>query len=157
MTDKWHVWFRDITRTVAKNSNCVRRQVGCTLVLDKRIIATGYNGLPSGFPNCNDYGCMYPKRKSGEALHKIPCIHAEENALLQCAIHGISCKDATAYISITPCNTCLTKLIQAGIKRVFVEDFYTLGDDEETQRVWLLEQAKKHNGFQMILLPKIGG
>ncbi len=151
----WNSYFRNIVREVSGRSNCVKRQVGCVIVKDKRIIATGYNGLPSGFPNCNENGCLYPTRKSGESLNKIPCIHAEENALLQCAMYGVSCKGATAYVSITPCNTCLTKMIQAGIHTIFVEKFYYLGEDEESQRIWLLEQAKQCNGFQLILLPKI--
>ena len=155
-TNDWDTYFRRLTGVVATRSHCIKRQVGCVIVKDKRIIATGYNGLPSKFPNCNEHGCVYPNRKSGESLHKIPCTHAEQNALLQCAKHGTSCDGAVAYVSITPCNTCLTQLIQAGIHTVFVEEFYYLGEDEENQRVWLLEQAKKSHGFQLILLPVIG-
>ena len=133
----WDNYFMDIAHTVKKRSSCLTRQVGAVIVLDKRIIATGYNGTPMGLKNCNEGGCprcvarMRGEIKPGTDLDKCTCCHAEENAIVQSALHGISTKGATAYITLTTCTQCAKMLINAGIRRVVSEQPYP--DDLGTQ------------------------
>lgn len=106
---------------VATRSNCIRRSVGAVLVQDKRIIATGYNGTPHGIKNCDEGGCKRcsdrenGKLKSGEREETCVCIHAEQNAVIQAALHGVSTYGATLYTTIPPCSQCAKILINAGI------------------------------------------
>lgn len=109
---------------VAKRATCTRRQVGAVLVRDKRIITTGYNGSPPGMPHCTDVGCRMHEG------HCIRTIHAEQNAIVQAALHGVSTQGATCYVTATPCVTCAKLLVAAGIVRVVYGEKYTntLGD-----------------------------
>lgn len=103
---------------LAMRSTCLRRRVGCLIVRDDRIISTGYNGLPSGMPNCCNTGeCLKEKFKSEE--YKV-CIHSEQNALMQCAKLGISADGADLYVNADVCMTCAKLILAAGIKRVIV-------------------------------------
>lgn len=105
-----------IAHAVSTRATCNKRQVGCVLVVDRRIIATGYNGSLPGQPHCNDVGCeLNPAGKCTRT------VHAELNALLQCAMHGVASKGAVAYVTAIPCAECCKALIQAGIIRIVCE------------------------------------
>ena len=139
-SQRWINYFNKIVNVVATNSPCIRRKVGAIIVKDKRILATGYNGLPSGFTHCSS--CFGGKRKSGQKLHVLPCLHAELNCLIQCATHGISCKDADMFVSVFPCNDCLKAIIGAGIKNLYIKSYYALDEEGENTRSFLLSQAE---------------
>ena len=100
----WEEYFIEITKLVAQRSSCLSRQVGAILVKEKRILATGYNGSPSKIENCIERGgCLREGSKSGENLNECMAVHAEMNAILQCAKIGVSCEDATLYVTTKPC------------------------------------------------------
>jgi len=118
----WTQYFAEITKTVAKRSSCCRRQVGAILVKDKRIIATGYNGTPSGMKNCNDGGC--PRCNSAEksdpsTLLECLCVHAEENVIIQSALAGVSPEGSTIYVTDSPCLHCFKLLLSAKVSEVY--------------------------------------
>ena len=108
----------DIAKQVATRGTCDRKQVGCILVKDKRIIATGYNGSMSGADHCDDVGHLM------EDGHCVRTVHAEINALAQCAKYGVSCDGATAYCNTYPCWNCFKALVNAGIKSIYYSDSY---------------------------------
>ncbi len=122
----WKQYFMDITKMVAKRSTCLRRQVGALIVKDKRILATGYNGAPSGLKHCEEVGCIRDKIKvpSGQRHELCRGLHAEQNAIIQAAYHGISIKGATMYCTTSPCVICAKMIINAGIKEVIYEEGY---------------------------------
>jgi dCMP deaminase len=116
----WDEYFIEITRLVAKRSTCLRRQVGAVIVKDKNILATGYNGAPSGTSHCLDIGCLREKLgiPSGERHELCRGLHAEQNAIIQAAKHGTSIEGATLYCNTMPCIICSKMVINAGLKRV---------------------------------------
>ena len=124
----WGTYFLEIARVVASRSNCSRRQVAAVIVKDQRIISTGYNGTPRGVTNCFAGGCprAHSDAPSGSDLGNGICNHAEENAIIQAAYHGISVKDATLYCTLSPCLLCAKMIINAGIKKVIYENEYQL-------------------------------
>jgi dCMP deaminase len=125
----WNEYFMSITRMVAKRSTCLRRKVGAILVKDKRILATGYNGAPSGLRHCEEVGCLRENTSvpSGERHELCRGLHAEQNAIIQAAYHGFSIRGATLYCTNKPCVICSKMLINAGIRKILYEDGY---DDE---------------------------
>jgi len=122
----WDEYFMEITRLVAKRSTCLRRQVGAVLVKDKNILATGYNGAPSGVAHCLDVGCLREKLQipSGERHELCRGLHAEQNAIIQAAKHGTNIDGATLYSTTMPCIICSKMIINAGIRRVVYEIGY---------------------------------
>ncbi len=116
----WDDYFMRIAREVARRSTCLRRQVGAAVVLDKRILATGYNGAPSGLPHCAQVGCLRAELDvpSGERHELCRGLHAEMNALLQGARYGIRMEGATLYSTHVPCGLCSKMIINTGIRRV---------------------------------------
>ena len=125
----WEEYFMDITRLVAKRSTCLRRQVGAILVKDKKILATGYNGAPSRLNHCLDIGCLRQEQKipSGERHELCRGLHAEQNAIIQAAYHGVEIRGATLYCTNHPCIICSKMIINAGIEKVVYEDGYADG------------------------------
>ena len=119
-------YFLDVAKLVSKRATCLRRSVGSVLVKDKRILATGYNGAPAGLKHCFDIGCIRQKLKipSGERHELCRALHAEQNALIQASLYGISVKGSSLYSTCTPCVICAKMLINAGIKEIFVSDGY---------------------------------
>ena len=120
----WDEYFIDITKLTSKRSNCIRKQVGCVIVKDKRIISTGYNGTPFGIKNCLDGGCdrCLNNTESGSNLDMCICLHAEENALLSAS--SIDTKDAVLDCTHFPCLSCAKKIVQCRISKViFIEDY----------------------------------
>ena len=122
----WDEYFMKITRTVAERSTCLRRHVGAILVRDKRILATGYNGAPRGLKHCAEVGCLRESKQvpSGERHELCRGLHAEMNALLQAATHGIRIEGSTLYSTTYPCSLCAKMLINGGIKRVVAGEDY---------------------------------
>lgn len=127
--NKWDKRFIDLSFEIGNWSSCFKpnRQVGAVIVKDKRIIATGYNGAPSGVLDCKEKGyCMRMREniQSGTQLERCYAIHAEQNAIIQAAKVGVSIEGATLYCTHRPCTICTKMIINAGIKRVvFKEDY----------------------------------
>jgi len=116
----------DITHLVAKRSTCLRRQVGAVLVRDKKILATGYNGAPSGLEHCLEIGCLRERLgiPSGERHELCRGLHAEQNAIIQAAYHGVGIRGATLYCTNHPCIICSKMIINAGIQKIIFEEGY---------------------------------
>ena len=122
----WEEYFMEITRMVAKRATCLRRQVGAVLVMDKRLLATGYNGAPSGLAHCLEVGCFREEKQihSGERHELCRGLHAEQNVIIQAAFHGIRIQGSTLYCTNLPCAICTKMLINAGIKEIIYEGGY---------------------------------
>lgn len=116
----WEEYFMDITLLVARRSTCMRRQVGAVMVKDKNILATGYNGTPSGITHCDVTGCLREQLKvpSGERHELCRGLHAEQNAIIQAARHGVNIGGSVLYCTDSPCIICTKMLINAGIRKV---------------------------------------
>jgi len=143
----WEEYFMEITRLVAKRSTCLRRQVGAVLVMDKRILATGYNGAPSGLAHCLEVGCLREKRQipSGERHELCRGLHAEQNVIIQAAFHGIRIQGSTLYCTNLPCAICTKMLINAGIKEIIYEGGY----QDALSREMLLEAGIPARQFHL--------
>ncbi|MFC1814600.1 cytidine/deoxycytidylate deaminase family protein [Thermodesulfobacteriota bacterium] len=117
----WETYFMDITALVAKRSTCLRRSVGAVIVKDKRILTTGYNGAPRSIKHCIDAGCLREELNvaSGERHELCRGIHAEQNAIIQAALHGVSISAATLYCTNLPCSICAKMIINAGITKIY--------------------------------------
>jgi dCMP deaminase len=122
----WDTYFMDIACLVAKRSTCTRRAVGAIVVKDRRILSTGYNGAPSNVRHCIDVGCLREQMKvpSGERHELCRGIHAEQNAIIQAAYHGVSIKGAALYCTNLPCAICAKMIINAGIVRILYQSGY---------------------------------
>lgn len=133
----WDEYFMAITQLVATRSTCLRRQVGAIAVADRRILATGYNGAPSGLRHCLELGCLRQEKNipSGQRHELCRAIHAEQNVIVQAAYHGISIKGADLYCTDHPCVICAKMLINAGVKRIV----YRSGYPDELSREMLDE------------------
>jgi len=124
---------------VAERSTCLRRSVGAVLVKDKQILATGYNGAPTGIEHCEEAGCLREKLgvPSGERHEICRGLHAEQNVILQAARHGVSVKTSTLYITNAPCSICAKMIINAGINEVVISDHYP-----DKMAIGFLKEAK---------------
>jgi dCMP deaminase len=122
----WSEYFMTITNMVAKRSTCLRRHVGAILVKDKRILATGYNGAPAGVRHCEETGCLRRDSgvPSGQRHELCRGLHAEQNAIIQAAYHGVSISGSTLYCTNKPCIICSKMLINAGIKEIVYGEGY---------------------------------
>ncbi len=139
-----------ITRMVATRSTCLRRKVGAIVVKEKRILATGYNGAPSGLRHCEDVGCLRESSSipSGQRHELCRGLHAEQNVIVQAAYHGINISGSDIYCTNRPCSICTKLIINAGIRRIFFEQDY-----EDPLSDLLLEEA----GVELIrLIPGSG-
>jgi dCMP deaminase len=116
----------DIAHMCARRTTCMRRSVGAVMVKDKRILATGYNGVPTGIEHCTDRGCLRTKLgiPSGQQHELCRGLHAEQNALLQAARYGTSMEGTTLYCTTQPCILCAKMLINAGVKEIVYEAEY---------------------------------
>jgi dCMP deaminase len=131
----WDQYFLTITRQVAERSTCLRAKVGAVIVREKNILATGYNGAPSGMPHCFEVGCLIYESKTPSGDIEQNCyrtIHAEINAIAQAAKHGVSIRDAVIYVTHTPCIHCLKVLVNTGIRTIRYEKPYKLHTVEDT-------------------------
>lgn len=122
----WPEYFMAITKMVARRSTCLRRKVGAILVKDKRILATGYNGAPSGLKHCEEVGCLREDSSIPSGVRHELCrgLHAEQNAIVQAAYHGISINGSTLYCTNKPCVICSKMIINSGIEMVYHEEGY---------------------------------
>lgn len=122
----WDSYFMELARVVQGRSTCLRRQVGAVIVKDKQILSTGYNGSPSGLRHCAEVGCLRESLMipSGERHEMCRAVHAEQNALIQAAKHGVAIAGADIYTTVQPCVLCTKILINAGIRRVVYEAPY---------------------------------
>lgn len=141
----WDSYFLEIASVVAGRSTCLRRQVGAVLVKEKRLLATGYNGAPTGLEHCLETGCLRQEKNipSGERHELCRGLHAEQNAIIQAALHGVSIKGADLYCTHHPCSLCAKMLINAGITRIILKEGYP---DE------LARQLFAEAGIQVITL-----
>ena len=130
MRPDWHQYFTEIALLTRSRSTCPRRQVGAVLVRDQRIIATGYNGSVKGQAHCDEVGCLM------ENDHCVRTVHAEHNAILQCASIGVPTVGAVLYTTDFPCFNCAKAIAQAGLKTVYYLNSYP---DPKTRTI--LEQA----------------
>ena len=138
MRPDWDSYFLKIAYAVSERSTCDRAFVGCVLVREKRILTTGFNGSPAGQEHCDDAGHLMVDG------HCVRTIHAEMNAIIQAALHGVSTRGATCYVTHFPCINCAKALINAGITRlVFCEayrqdqialDFFAAANIEVVQK-----------------------
>ncbi|EJS43379.1 dcd1p [Saccharomyces arboricola H-6] len=132
MRPSWDSYFMKLATLAASRSNCMKRRVGCVIVRECRVIATGYNGTPRHLTNCFNGGC--PRCNDGDSknLHTCLCLHAEENALLEAGRDRVG-QNATLYCDTCPCLTCSVKIVQTGISEVVYSQTYRM--DEESFKV----------------------
>lgn len=122
----WDEYFIDISRLVARRSTCLRRRVGAALVKDRNILATGYNGTPTAITHCSEVGCLRDRLNvpSGERHELCRGLHAEQNAIIQAAKHGVNVNGATLYCTNSPCIICTKMLINSGVVKIVYLDGY---------------------------------
>jgi len=134
----WDEYFINIAKLVSSRSTCLRRDVGAVVVKNKQVLTTGYNGVPAGVRHCDEVGCMREQMSvpSGERHELCRALHAEQNAFLQAARHGISLDGATMYMTTQPCSICAKMIINAGIKKIIYE-----GDYPDKFAIELLKEA----------------
>lgn len=121
----WDEYFMGFAVQASKRSTCVRHTIGAVLVRDKMVLATGYNGVPKGIVHCSAHGCPRDALKitSGTQVETCRGLHAEQNAIIQAAFHGVSVRRASLYCTHQPCSICMKMLINIEI----LEIFYTHG------------------------------
>ena len=143
----WDEYFLSIAKLVATRSTCLRRNVGAVVVKNKQVLATGYNGAPSGIVHCEEVGCMREKLgvPSGQRHELCRALHAEQNAFLQAARHGISLNGGILYITTQPCSICAKMIINVGITKVVIE-----GDYPDEMALEFLEEG----GVEMVVMKK---
>lgn len=114
----WDRYFMNLAVQAATRSTCPRKSVGAVIVRDKAVLATGYNGSIRGLPHCTEVGCML------ENDHCVRTVHAEANAILQAARHGVRIEGADIYVTASPCWDCFKLIANAGIRRILYGEFY---------------------------------
>ncbi len=141
----WDRYFMQIATVVAGRATCLRRRIGAVLVLEKRILATGYNGAPSGLRHCKEVGCLRREKgiPSGQRHELCRGLHAEENALIQAARYGARSEGAALYTTHVPCVMCTKMIINCGVRRIVAVEPYP---DE------LAEQMLGEAGIELTLL-----
>lgn len=134
----WDEYFMKIAHIVKERSTCLRRKVGAVLVKDRHILSTGYNGAPKGLPHCAEVGCLRQQLNipSGQRHEICRGVHAEQNAIIQAAVFGVSTRGATLYVTDFPCSICAKIIINAEIKEIVYDSEY-----EDPISRQLLEQA----------------
>ena len=122
----WDEYFMEMARVAEKRSTCLRRKVGAVIVKDNRIMATGYNGVPTGIGHCEERGCLRERLKvpSGQRHELCRGLHAEQNAIIQAAHLGQSIAGGTLYCTNQPCVICAKMIINAGIHRIVIQEGY---------------------------------
>ena len=122
----WPDYFMSITYLVRERSTCLRRKVGAIAVKDRHILATGYNGAPSGVRHCLETGCLREQMgiPSGQRHEICRGLHAEQNAIIQAARYGINITGASIYVNTQPCIVCAKMLINAGIDEIVYQNPY---------------------------------
>ena len=128
-------YFMKMAHLVSERSTCLRRKVGAVIVKDKRVLTTGYNGAPRGLAHCSETGCLREDMEvpSGERHELCRGVHAEQNAIIQAALFGVSLNNATMFITNYPCSVCEKIILNAGISEVVYESEY---EDELATRLF---------------------
>ncbi|QXM06722.1 deoxycytidylate deaminase [Crassaminicella indica] len=126
MRPNWDQYFMEMAEVAKTRSTCLRRKVGAVIVKNKRILSTGYNGAPTGTAHCLDVGCRREELNipSGQRHELCRGLHAEQNAIIQAAYHGVSIAGATLYATLQPCVLCAKMAINAGIRRIVFKGSY---------------------------------
>jgi len=147
MRPSWDEYFMRMAYLVSTRSTCTRRKVGAVIVKDKRILATGYNGPPKGLAHCDVTGCIREDLNvpSGERHELCRGLHAEQNAIIQAAVHGVSIRNATIYVTNHPCVVCAKMLINAEIKEIV----YAEGYPDDLAQLMLLESDIRVRKFTL--------
>lgn len=130
----WDDYFLEMANAASTRSTCDRGRSGCVIARDKHMLVTGYVGSPIGMAHCDDVGHQIKKtiHEDGSiSEHCVRTVHAEQNAICQAALLGVSIKDATVYCRMTPCRTCAMLLINSGITRIVCERKYHRGEESE--------------------------
>ena len=119
-------YFMKMAHLAKTRSSCLRRQVGAVIVMDRRVLSTGYNGAPKGLAHCRDVGCAREKLNipPGERHELCRGVHAEQNAIIQAAVFGTSIKNGIIYTTNHPCVVCAKLLINASIQEIVYDDDY---------------------------------
>ena len=160
----WDEYFLMIAKLAATRSTCLAFPVGAVIVKNKQVVATGYNGSPSGSAHCTAQGFCYPGLDSCDASKTMPsrAVHAEANAIAQAAKHGISTDGGSIYVTLEPCISCLKLIISAGIREVFSETPFNTGNNilvrdsfikdglVELQQIQLSEDTTKKAMFFLV-------
>jgi dCMP deaminase len=122
----WDEYFIHIAQLVSERSTCLRRQVGAVMVKDKRILSTGYNGAPARLRHCREVGCLREEQKipSGQRHELCRGLHAEQNAIIQAALYGVSIEGGSLYSTHLPCSLCAKMLVNARICEIMYSDGY---------------------------------
>jgi dCMP deaminase len=122
----WQTYFMDIAALVATRSTCIRRHVGAIIVKDNRILSTGYNGTPTGIRHCLERGCLRDELEipSGQRHELCRGLHAEQNAIIQAAYHGVTIEGGEIYCTNQPCIICAKMIINAGLKKIIIRNSY---------------------------------
>jgi dCMP deaminase len=128
----WDEYFLMLAKLTATRSTCLAFPVGAVIVKDRQVLATGYNGTPSGSVHCIAQGFCYPGLSSCDTSSSLPsrAVHAEANAIAQAAKHGISTHGASIYVTLEPCLSCLKLIISAGIREVYYETAFNSGNKQ---------------------------
>lgn len=129
----WDTYFMSLAKLAAERTNCMKRRVGCVIARNKRMVATGYNGTPSGVKNCMDGGCGRcngARNNQGVGLDLCLCLHAEENAIIEAGRER--CESSTLYTNLFPCILCSKKIVQSGISRIVFENHYATDGASES-------------------------
>jgi len=145
----WDSYFMMIASDVASRSTCIRRNVGAVIVKNKRILTTGYNGPPTGVTHCTEENCLRTKYNvpSGERHELCRGLHAEQNAIIQAASHGVPIEGAIIYVTHQPCSICTKMLINSGIKTFVFQSPYNdpladdMADEAKVKRI-IFEEKK---------------
>ncbi|GBC80702.1 tRNA-specific adenosine deaminase [bacterium HR09] len=137
MRVSWDRYFMNLAREAATRSTCPRKAVGAVLVRDKAVLATGYNGSIRGLAHCTEVGCMI------ENGHCVRTVHAEANALIQAARHGVRIEGADCYVTASPCWDCFKLLANAGVRRIVFAEFY------RDEKIW---EFARQAGIELVEL-----
>ncbi len=143
----WDEYFMEITKVVGLRATCDRGKNGAILVKNKRILTTGYVGSPMGMDHCDETGHLMHDVIDTDgkiSKHCVRTVHAEQNAIVQAALHGVSTEGATLYAKFEPCFTCAKLIINSGIKRVVCERMYHAGE--------LTRKFLKEAGVELVFL-----
>ena len=141
MRPSWDEYFMRLAYLVSTRATCTRRKVGAVIVKDRRVLATGYNGPPKGLAHCDVTGCIREELNvpSGERHELCRGLHAEQNAIIQAAVHGVSIKVATIYVTNHPCVVCAKMIINAEMKEIV----YAEGYPDDLAKLMLIESGIK--------------
>jgi len=143
----WDEYFMELVKTVGKRGTCDRGRSGAIIVKNKRILTTGYVGSPAGMPHCDEVGHLIHdviNADGTQSKHCIRTVHAEQNAIVQAALHGVSTQGATIYTKFEPCFICAKLIVNSGIKKVVCEKKY--------HSAQLSRELLKNAGVELVVL-----